>query len=206
MTILCYGDSNTYGAMPMRHLDDQRRFDPKARWPNVMAAALGRPVQAEGLPGRTIAQDDPIEGVHLNGLSVLPAVLLSHTPLECVILKLGTNDTKARFSLTSIDIALSMARMVRQVRLYLPDVPVLVICPPPVVETGCLAQMFEGASARSSGLAPLMQERLGQFENVAFFDAAKVIATDPLEGVHYSADAQVTLGHAVADVLRQAGI
>ena len=40
-TILCVGDSNTHGTIPMPTLDGFGRFGHEARWPSVMGAALG---------------------------------------------------------------------------------------------------------------------------------------------------------------------
>ena len=39
--VLCYGDSNTHGTMPMDRLEDLGRFEPGARWPGALAAELG---------------------------------------------------------------------------------------------------------------------------------------------------------------------
>ena len=109
-TVLLYGDSNTYGTAPMGALGDARRFGADIRWAGHVARALaGRAeVIAEGHPGRTTVHDDPIEGAHRNGLSVLPAILESHAPLDVVAIMLGTNDLKARFSVTAADVALSV--------------------------------------------------------------------------------------------------
>ena len=62
--LLCFGDSNTHGSIPMLHRDDSRRFGPDERWPGVLRRELGAgwTVIEEGLPGRTTLHDDPIEG------------------------------------------------------------------------------------------------------------------------------------------------
>ena len=59
-TILCYGDSNTWGYDPVT----QDRFPPDTRWPGVLRHELGEGylVIEEGLNGRTTVWDDPIEG------------------------------------------------------------------------------------------------------------------------------------------------
>ena len=81
-TVLCYGDSNTWGYNPRGG-----RFDYTIRWPTVMASLLnkgatgplqGKPdsgdcpywVVEEGLNGRTTCLEDPIEGDR-NGLRQL---------------------------------------------------------------------------------------------------------------------------------------
>jgi lysophospholipase L1-like esterase len=99
-TVLCFGDSNTHGSVPMHHRDDIRRFGPDERWPGVLRKELGAgfTVIEEGLPGRTTLRDDPIEGVYKNGLWYLRACLESHRPIDLMTLMLGTNDLKSRFA------------------------------------------------------------------------------------------------------------
>ncbi|HEY4163653.1 MAG TPA: GDSL-type esterase/lipase family protein, partial [Dongiaceae bacterium] len=104
-TILCYGDSNTFGTAPMHHLDDARRYGPGERWAGVVRLALGAEwwLVEEGLPGRTTVLDDPIEGANRNGITHLSACLESHWPLDVVVIMLGTNDLKARFGMPPQD-------------------------------------------------------------------------------------------------------
>lgn len=205
-TILCYGDSNTHGTMPMPSLDFEGRFGHEARWPSVMGRALGPgyEVVAEGHPGRTTVHDDPMSGPHRNGIAVLPALLESHKPLDLVILKLGTNDLKNCFHVSAADIAFCLDRMVGLIRSFLaPNPPsVLVVAPPPILEAGCLAEMFAGGAAKSRHFAHAigqMAERVG----AGFFDAGKVIEVSPVDGIHYEAEAQVALGLAMAEAVRQ---
>ena len=62
--ILCYGDSNTWGAQPVLKLGSPNRYPLEVRWTTVMQNQLGSDyhVIAEGLNGRTSAFDDEIEG------------------------------------------------------------------------------------------------------------------------------------------------
>lgn len=208
-TILAYGDSNTFGTMPMADLTVDGRFGHDARWPSVMARALGPDFEviAEGLPGRTTTHDDPVEGAHMNGLTVLPAVLMSHRPLDLVILKLGSNDLKPRFGVTALDIAISVARLARTVRQSTAGPggaapQVMVICPPPILEVGEMGQMFTGGAAISQGLSAAFALVMGR-EAIPLFDAGRLIQASPVDGIHYEAKAQVALGLAMADHLRQ---
>lgn len=209
--ILCFGDSNTHGTGPMAALGDRTRYDGATRWPGVMRQALGDgwEVIEEGHPGRTTVHEDPIEGEHKSGLRVLPSLLESHRPIDLVILMLGTNDLKARFAVTPMDIALSVERLARLV-LASDAGPegaaprLLIVCPPPVVETGVLAGIFEGAEWKANALPAeyrAMAERVG----AAFFDAGGAIAVDPLDGVHFSAEDHGVLGHAIAAAVREMG-
>lgn len=207
-TVLLYGDSNTHGTCPMADAADRRRHPEEVRWPGVLAAELGPGwrVIDEGLPGRTTVHDDPVEGAHRNGLAVLPAILESHRPIDLVVLKLGTNDLKARFAVTPADIAASLERLVQAVRASAAGPAsgapaVLVIAPPPVEEAGWLAEMFAGGAAKSRLLGARIGEMAARL-GVPFLDAGGVVAVDPLDGVHYDAAGHAALGRAVAAAIR----
>jgi lysophospholipase L1-like esterase len=203
-TILCFGDSNTHGTIPMPDLDGLGRFGHEGRWPSVMGAALGAgyEVIAEGHPGRTTVLDDPMEGEHRSGLRVLPSLLESHQPLDMVIIKLGTNDLKNCFHVSAADIAFFLDRLVRVVQRFDAGIKVLVVAPPPIIEVGCLAEMFAGGAVKSQGLAAAiktMTDRMG----VGFFDAGSVIKVSPVDGIHYEAGDQVALGQTLAGKVRE---
>jgi lysophospholipase L1-like esterase len=201
--ILCYGDSNTFGTGPMRALSDSPIHPKHQRWAGIMATDLGAKwdVVVEGLPGRTTVHDDPIEGAYRNGLRPLRAILESHKPIDLLIFCLGTNDTKQRFGLGVQDIALGVARLIREAQKLDVVDKILAICPPPVREKGDLAAIFQGAEARVVGLPEQMQ-RFTSETGAAFFDAGKVISVDPVDGVHWNADSHEVLGHAVAAKVR----
>jgi lysophospholipase L1-like esterase len=207
-TVLVYGDSNSYGTKPMPDLLSGGRFAPEERWPGVMAAALGpewRLVE-EGLPGRTTVHPDPISGVHKNGLAVLPAVLESHSPIDLVILMLGTNDLKARFGLPPVEIAVGVEKLVRHIRQDFTGPEgtapaLLLVCPPIAIEAGCLAEVFAGAEAKARRLPGFYREVAARW-GAAFLDAGEVIGPSPLDGVHFEAEDHARLGARVAEAVK----
>ncbi|EIE52230.1 GDSL family lipase [Salipiger aestuarii] len=202
--ILCYGDSNTHGTLPMRVAGLSERLPKRDRWPEVAALALGpaHDVIAEGLPGRTTVHDDPVEGGCRNGLAVLPAILHSHKPLDLVVLMLGTNDLKPRFSVGAWDIARSVERLVICVRAEQVARDTLVVCPAPVRETGTLSEVFAGAEARQSGLEPHMRAMAARL-GCAYVSAGDHLTVSPRDGVHWDADAHGRFGAAMARAIAQ---
>ena len=207
-TVLCYGDSNTHGTRPMPDLAGAGRFPRGERWPDLMAALLPDwEVIAEGHPGRTVVHDDPIEGEHRNGLTILPALLESHKPIDLVLLMLGTNDLKGRFSVSAEDIAMSLERMVRLIRgsdcgpgAAAPQV--LLVAPPPILEVGCLAGMFAGGALKSQSLAGHVAAAAAR-QGVGYLDAGQVVQVSKVDGIHYDADAMPALAAAFAAAIRQ---
>jgi lysophospholipase L1-like esterase len=208
-TLLCFGDSNTHGTKPTTQPGVLERFGPVDRWPGVLQAALGEDwhVIEEGLPGRTTVHDDPIQGAHKNGLAYLRPCLESHMPLDLVVLMLGTNDLKARFSVTPADIAASVSLLLETLVACHAgpggSTPhVLLIAPSPIDELGFLGEIFVGGAAKSRLLAPLYERVAVKFGS-AFLDAGDFATVSPTDGVHYEADQHYRLGTAVTELLRQ---
>lgn len=108
-TILCYGDSNTYGYNP----SNNGRYQKKDRWVSILQEKLGKDYEVipEGLNGRTTAYDRP-DGAYQNGLPYLQACLRTHHPLDYVVFMLGTNDCANFMNLTSKDIQLGMEKLI----------------------------------------------------------------------------------------------
>ena len=202
--ILIYGDSNSFGTAATASLQDDPVLPRGARWGDVLGRELGDgfDIVIEGLPGRTSVHDDPIEGAYRNGLRPLRAILESHKPIDLLIICLGTNDAKHRFGLTPIDIALGVARLTREAMALGIVGRALVVCPPPVKETGDLGAIFEGAEARCVGLPDLMARFAGE-TGADFFDAGQVISVDPVDGVHWDSDAHAALAEALAPKVRE---
>ena len=205
-TILTFGDSNTHGTPPMTDRLLRARHGREVRWPQVMAQSLGWELVEEGLPGRTAQFDDPVMDGLMNGFPALRQALQSHGPLDVLTLMLGTNDVKTRFGATPAQVMAGMASLLDLA--ISPEMQdrhggfrVLLICPPPVQETGVLAVDFWGAAAKSQALPPLYAA-LAASRGVGFLDAGQVIAVSPVDGVHFDAPAHLALGAAVAEAVR----
>jgi len=100
MRILCIGDSNTWGYVPG---EDGVRTD--KRWTKLLAEF--RPndtIIEEALCGRTVTAKDTIVPVRC-GIDTLPILMLSHVPVDLVIIMLGTNDLKKQFNPSAKHIA-----------------------------------------------------------------------------------------------------
>jgi len=202
-TVLCYGDSNTHGQIPGGLVLDRYEFP--ARWPGVLARELGSGwhVIEEGLSGRTTVRDDPIEGAEKNGRTYLRPCLMSHAPLDLIILMLGTNDLKTRFNQPASEVAMGIGCLVHDIKELLPGprgrLPeVLVVAPPPMRDDlKEWEQIFKDAPRKSRELA-LQFEIIADSLEVHFFDAGAVVECDPLDGFHINHDAHVALGVAMA--------
>lgn len=180
--IVCFGDSNTFGccADPADTSSGwPSRFGEDERWPCLMQKELGEDylVLEEGLNGRTTVFPDPLrEGA--DGLSHLSPCLHSHEPVSLLIIMLGTNDTKERYSANPYCIAMGMERLVKKafsIECWATKPNVLVVAPPPIDPRMAGADVAEGmgkdAPAKSAALVA-KYEASAKLNGWHFYDAA----------------------------------
>jgi lysophospholipase L1-like esterase len=205
--IMFYGDSLTWGWVPMDNAVPTHRYPFEQRLAGVMAAELGDgyEIVEEALSGRTTAVDDPTDP-RLNGASYLPSALASHLPLDLVILFLGTNDTKVYFNRTPFEIAAGVSVLVDQVAksaggvgTAYPAPQVLLVAPPPLgtFQHTWFAELFRGGLEKSAELAR-HYEALATFLGIPFVDAGEVTTTGGVDGIHFTAENNEALGRALA--------
>jgi lysophospholipase L1-like esterase len=209
--ILCFGDSLTWGWIPVADGAPTERFPRDQRWTGVLADRLGEDyvVIEEALSARTTNADDPADA-RLNGAAQLPSCLASHLPLDLVIVMLGTNDTKAYFRRTPLDIALGMSVVVTQVltstggvgTVY-PAPQVLVVAPPPLAPMPhpWFQLIFDGGQEKTAQLAEAYSA-LASYMKIPFFDAGSVISTNGVDGIHFTEEDNRDLGVALSDRVR----
>ncbi len=114
-SILCFGDSNTYGVNP----DTEGRFNRAERWTGRLSALMGDGyyVIEEGYNGRTTCFSDDSDP-NRSGYKALDIILKSHMPLDLIIVMLGTNDFKAQYSMTAKASANGIKKIVEKIRKY----------------------------------------------------------------------------------------
>ena len=211
--ILVYADSLSWGIIPATR--NRLAFD--QRWPGVMENALAAAgmrwrVIEDCLNGRRTVWDDPFKAGR-NGLQGLAQRIEMHSPLSLVIVLLGTNDFQSMHQNNAWLSAQGIAALVSAIRTApiepgMPVPPVLVVAPPPMgTPHGPIAPKFDGAPARSAGLAPAY-EQMCRETGCHFFDAGSVVAASKVDGVHLDCEQHATLGTAlsgfVAALLRPA--
>lgn len=197
-TVLCFGDSNTYGSIPG---EAGGRFGRDVRWPGVLARELGDGwhVVEEGLPGRTTVFDDPLSP-YRRGAEYLPPCLASHAALDVVVIYLGTNDLKARCAAEPSDIAEGLAFLARVVRssesgpsgsaprVLLLGLPRLGRVLPPE---------FAGAREKAEALQPFLAQQAAA-ARADVLDLSAVATYSQHDGIHLEAEGHSAVGTAVA--------
>ena len=202
-TILCYGDSNTWGAIPGNRW---QRLAHDKRWCTCLQRLLGKEylVIEEGCCGRTIALDDPIaEG--RNGIESVVAVFESHRPISLVVLFLGTNDLKLRYQMSLMEISRNMARLIRKIRSY-PcgkdemNVPHILIVSPTVIREGVervWEHMYDAKSVQLSKQLGQIFKEVAEIYGCAFIDAAAVTTASNRDMLHLEESGHQAVANAV---------
>lgn len=207
-TLLCFGDSNTHGTVPMQCADEVTRYGFTQRWPGVVRAALGANwwIVEEGLPGRTTSFDDPEEGEDRNALRYWQACLQSHRPVDAIVLMLGTNDLKAKFQATPARVAAGLRQLLdiawQNTPPGHPHPFILVVTPAPIRELGFFQDLFAGGRNKSQQLAGLLSG-LADPPGVQVLHAQDHCLVSAVDGIHLDAQAHGQLGRAVAAALHK---
>lgn len=205
-TILCFGDSNTYGLKS----DLLTRYPRDVRWTGVLQKKLGEDyyVIEEGLGGRTTVWDDPVEE-YKNGKKYLLPCLDSHKPLDLVIVMLGTNDLKIRFSVSAFDVSVSMENLIRTIiksdaGIDFKAPEILLVTPVPIhsVNNPDLDQMLAGAEEKSRMLARYYEEIAGKYE-IHYLNPDGRIEINDTDGIHYTEKGHRQMADIIEEKIRE---
>lgn len=206
-TVLCYGDSNTYGYDPRNGL----RYQKAIRWTTILQNLLGDEyeVVVEGLNGRTTAYDRP-DGTFKNGLSYLTACLGSNKPLDYIIFMLGTNDCNADLNLSSKDIANGMEKLIEttlsETEWMQDNRPDIIIVVPAAIgdnyQTSPFAYQLNDDSIRKSHeIGPLYKE-IAQKHNCKFLDCTNILEISSIDSEHLTENGHSKLAELLAQLIK----
>ena len=209
-TVLCFGDSLTWGFDP-RGGENFVRYGFTERWTRRLQAELGSSyyVIEDGLNGRTTVFDDPVIG-GMNGLAQLPIALKSHMPLDLAVILLGSNDAKTRFGVNGDEIARCLGRLL-EVTLKSNCGPggkaprTLVLVPPTMgdVDGTWLEPMYDPVHSRAA-----LQRLRETYPTVAAafgaecFDINQVVGPGTTDGIHFEPISLKPVASALAETIR----
>ena len=161
MTVICFGDSNTYGYDPRGYFGG--RYDADSRWVDILATETGWIISNIGQNGREIPSAAP----------AFPA------DTDLLIVMLGTNDLLQGRSPEQT--AERLARFLSGVSLERNKL--LLIAPPPVALGEWVpSQQLIDDSRALAGLFQALAERLG----IRFADAGNWEIPLAYDGVHFT--------------------
>ncbi|MGN2642358.1 GDSL-type esterase/lipase family protein [Nocardia takedensis] len=202
-TILCFGDSNTFG----QPADRSGRWPADQRWTGRLQQHLGGDyaVIEEGLGGRTTDLDDPDRGDR-NGRTYFQPCLRSHCPVDMVVIMLGNNDLKTKFGREPDAVAAALEGYLDTIEhtgwTRTGGVPTAMLISPIHIDPRQPAfteksSEYDTDSVRKSRLLATAIRRVADTRKTLFIDAATVAHAGE-DGVHLSHDSHEPLASLIA--------
>lgn len=205
MRILCIGDSNTWGFDPNTGLRHENRWTRQ-----LMALRPQDEIIEEGMNGRTFAFDDPFTPGR-NGLRALDMLLMSHEPVDLVVVMLGTNDLKTFFNARAKAVARGARTFLRQIKnpfLYRYKEPDILMVAPillgeAIAQTEGECGDFDEESLRQSKYLGREIQSVCEELGVAFLNAADFAHASPVDNVHMDETNHGRLARAIHQAIEE---
>lgn len=192
--IICFGDSNTYGA----HGFTGGRYHSAERWTGRIGGFLGCEVRNAGMNGREIP-----EGRW--DLAEVSRLLEEEAPFDLFVVMLGSNDLLMMFKTGMPKITARMEAFLKEV-LRMPAIDgngkkILLIAPPPtqLSRYGSDGERFDRISLEFADSYLKLANKLG----VRFADAGQWHVDIGPDGVHFTAEGHKKFAEGLEKVLQQ---
>lgn len=209
-TVLCFGDSNTYGFSPEWVNGKFERYSSDIRWTGRLQKLLGDDYRIieEGLSGRTTVFNNPTSPGRC-GLDYLVPCIESHQPIDLIIIMLGTNDCLPIFSATPQDIATGAGRLVKEALnrynyVIYPAPKVLLAVPAPIEDIAVKdgGGIADNSAVRKSGELAKLYKMQADMLGVDYIDLGEYCSASSYDGVHLTAEAHSKVATAFADKIK----
>lgn len=201
-TIVCFGDSNTFGVNP-----EGGRYPRRLRWTGQLQELLGNGyyIVEEGLNGRTTVWEDPMQPWR-NGAKALPYVLQTHKPMDLLLIMLGTNDCKTYLNVSAEDIARgldSLCRKILHFDYHGYPVPGIFLVSPIYIGEQVTREgaPFDTTAVAKSKMLAAYYRRVADAYHAGFFDASQV-ASHGSDSLHMDAGSHTALARALTRELQ----
>lgn len=200
--ILCFGDSNTYGLIP----GTKDRYDWDTRWTGILAEYIekeGYRVAEEGLCGRTTVFEDPVRK-NRRGTDSISFILETHSPIDTVVLMLGTNDCKKAYNASAEEIGKGIEEILDKIYDFDRNINVLLVSPielgNKIWEEGYDLE-FDQKSLATSKKLPKVYEKIAIRRNIGFIQASKYAKPSKADREHLDENGHKALGNAIISKL-----
>jgi lysophospholipase L1-like esterase len=201
--ILCFGDSNTWGNIPGL----VKRYPVNKRWTGLLQEVLGQRfcIIEEGLSARTTNLDDP-KHFGKNGKTYLVPCLETHSPLDCLILSLGTNDLKERFHRSPEQIAAGIEDLVQTTYSVIQEegrnkLKIILLSPPLIDESvEGVQENYLDAEAKSKMLGDLYR-KIAEKYGLEFVDLSAIVTPSKTDGYHLEPEAHAKIANSLGKLI-----
>lgn len=202
-TILCFGDSNTYGYTP----GTGERFDIHTRWPRKLGQLLGDSydIVEEGMCNRTTVFSSELDP-YCSALDYIIPCLISHSPIDLLIIMLGTNDTKDRYNVSAAEIGMGLETLLSKIfgfyQARAEKIRILLVAPVPLGDVS-QAVTFSNTSRDKSLHLSEIYSKLALTYGCSFYDAGSIIHNLGCDGIHLTAIAHSKLAAGLFPIIKR---
>ena len=196
--ILCFGDSNTWGLIPAT----RKRYPWGVRWTSILQEKTKKDdvrIIEEGLCGRTTVFEDELR-TGRKGTAVLPMILESHSPLDEVIIMLGTNDCKRAYNVSAEVIGKGAELLISQVKAIQPQSKILLVSTIDLGDEVWKSEFDPEFSKESVAVSKQLKnvyEKVAEKENVYFLAASDFAKSSKKDMEHLSTEGHAALAEAI---------
>lgn len=205
--VLCFGDSNTCGYIPIT----EKRLPRAIRWTGLLQNLLGEDyyVIEAGLNGRTFAMDDLLQP-YRNSLRAVRMILMQSDPLDMITVMLGTNDTKNYLNQNAFTIAKGLRLLLDSISSYYSEQRVsrpkiLVVGPIDIsenIENLPTGTEFDLNSSKKIKEYRKYCEQIAAEYDCSYFDASTVAKPSQLDGIHMTEEGHAVFAHKMDEIIR----
>ncbi len=199
-TILCYGDSNTWGYEPER--DGRLAWD--QRWPGILQDKLGPGYRVieNGLCGRTTCHESKREPF-VNGYPEARVCAEVNAPLSIAVVMLGTNDCKDEYGSDPARIAKDVKAVAKV--FWERGAKILILSPAPIrgLEKSPFRDEFGLGAEEKSRRLPHCLQKMAEEMGWQFLEAGSLVKSGDYDGIHLPAGEHARLAEAVAGKIRE---
>lgn len=203
--ILCFGDSNTWGY----NGENGERFPWDVRWTSLLQEKFAENrtdvrIIEEGLVGRTTVFEDPLRDGR-KGTALFPTILETHTPVDVIVLMLGTNDCKTIFKASAKVIGAGIVRLLEQAKRLAPEAEILLVSP---IELGADVWKEEFDPEFSLSSVTVSKALASEYADIAgkygctYLDAASVAVPGAADQEHMDAASHGRLAEAIYEKVK----
>lgn len=202
--ILCFGDSNTYGFIPVTC----KRYDKNERWSGILSKLLedGYEVLEEGMNNRSGFFKNP-ENIKLCGKDYLPIYLQNHKDIDICILALGTNDAQFFYNLDDFSVRKGLQSLINSIKEINTHTKIIIIPPVKIrqnILNGIFSMQFDLNSVKKISQTFGIYKEIADKNKCLYFDFNEFVKPSDGDGLHYSAQSHKIIAYKIAEFIKNA--
>ena len=200
-TIICYGDSNTFGHNPI----NGSRFDENTRWTGLLQKNLGAKYNVinEGMCSRTGFTDNR-KGFQYSAQRHFPKIISKFDNIDFLILAIGTNDLMFQYDISFGTIEKGLENLINQAK---PKANKIIIIPPAILNEkileGYFSSLFDKTSVIKSRKIVRIYRTLAGIYDCIFWDINKFTKPSDIDGLHYDKNSHKIIADELTSIIQQ---